>query len=427
MRKKLFKPLTLALATAMLFSVSCQDALETNYVPESDNAKTGTIKRSAEDAIEWALSFKNGQPGNQSRSNATANLADVKVITSATSRSNADTLIYAVNYADNAGYALISASCQTEPVLGYVESGTFDEEKAAENPAFSYFLDEAKNYVASPRSGGGIYDPKPIDKITYVNDSIPPRIEVKWNQHYPEGYFFDNKVSGCVQTATAQIMSYLEKPTSITLTYPGRDKNTQTIDWARLKQHKKSGYGISMDCYLSHDEHLVLARLCRQIGYLNGAASVYVKDDSGNIIGSETGVTAGNITKAFKVLLPNNIVTSLSFDGLKLYESLGGKRIAMIAGSEVKNNEITSAGHVWVCDGGRRIGYFNTFTLIDGTKEYFSGDIYLHYDWGKGGMDNGYFLSTIFNPSKGKEYDNPGDGYNEETYDLLRWHIILKK
>lgn len=46
--------------TAMLFSVSCQDALETDYVPPFDNAKTETIKRSAEDAIEWALAYKNG-------------------------------------------------------------------------------------------------------------------------------------------------------------------------------------------------------------------------------------------------------------------------------------------------------------------------------------------------------------------------------
>ena len=106
---------------------------------------------------------------------------------------------------------------------------------------------------------------------------------------------------------------------------------------------------------------------------------------------------------------------------------MGGKRIAMIAGSEVKNNEITSAGHVWVCDGGRRIGYFNTFTLIYGTKEYFSGDIYLHYDWGKGGMDNGYFLSTVFTPSKGKEYDTQVKGYTNTNYGGNPWYIVLKK
>lgn len=426
MRKKLFKPLSLALATAMLFSVSCQDALETNYVPESDNAKTGTIKRSAEDAIEWALSFKNGQPGNQSRSNATANLADVKVITSATSRSNADTLIYAVNYADNAGYALISASCQTEPVLGYVESGTFDEEKAAENPAFSYFLDEAKNYVASPRSGGGIYDPKPIDKIIYVNDSIPPRLEVKWNQYYPEGYFFDNDKSGCVQTATAQIMSYLEKPTSITLTYPDRDKTTQTIDWSRLKQHKKSSF-YCYDCPLSNDEHLVLARVCRQIGFLNNS---YYTDQNGNEIPGGPEVIRSNVFKAFEALLPNNIVIKSFYgiQGLTLYEYLiGVNRIAMLGGYYKEKDKETYAGHAWVCDGGRRVGYYDTFTLIGGEKEHFSGNVYLHYNWGWGGTDNGYFLHNVFTPSKGSEYDNQTEGYNTYSYYNLQWHIILRK
>ena len=72
---------------------------------------------------------------------------------------------------------------------------------------------------------------------------------------------------GCVQTATAQVMSYLEKPTSITLTYPNRDKNVETIDWSKLKQHKKSSFNC-WDCPLTNEEHLVLARLCRQIGFL---------------------------------------------------------------------------------------------------------------------------------------------------------------
>lgn len=425
MRKKLFKPLTLALATAMLFSVSCQDALETNYVPESDNAKTGTIKRSAEDAIEWALSFKNGQPGNQSRSNATANLADVKVITSATSRSNADTLIYAVNYADNAGYALISASCQTEPVLGYVESGTFDEEKAAENPSYSYFLSEAKRYAAAPQRMGDLYPPKPIDKITYVNDSIPPRLKVAWSEYYPEGYYFKDQKCGCVQTATAQVMSYLEQPKSITLTYPNKDKNVENINWNKLKQHKKSSF-YCYDCPLTNEEHLVLARLCRQIGYLNQSYKV----ENGIRVDGGAAVDRNNVFNSIESLLPNNIIRKYlaNIDGIELYEYLNAREhIAMLGGYYKDKNSDEYKGHAWVCDGGRRIGYYNTFTLIGGQKEYFSGEVFLHYNWGCGGMDNGYFLSTIFNPSKGKEYDNPGDGYNEETYDLLRWHIILKK
>ncbi len=125
MSKRISIPLTMAFAVALLFLTACQDAPENDAVATLDTAKTETIKRSAEDAIAWAIEFKNAQPGAKSRATATANLADVKVITSNASRANADTLIYAVNYSDNEGYALISASCHVEPVLGYVEEGSF--------------------------------------------------------------------------------------------------------------------------------------------------------------------------------------------------------------------------------------------------------------------------------------------------------------
>lgn len=90
---------------------------------------------------------------------------------------------------------------------------------------------------------------------------------------------------------------------------------------------------------------------------------------------------------------------------------------------------VGGGGHAWVCDGGRRDIWYNTFTLIDGTKEEISGTLYFHYNWGYGGQDNGYFLSTIFNPSKGKNYDDPanGNGLMEIDYGGLNMYIILKK
>ena len=419
MRKQLFKPLSLALATAMLFSVSCQDDLGSDYVPTSDKAKTETIKRSAEDAIEWALAYKYGNSESHSRYNATANLADVKVITSATSRSNADTLIYVVNYENNAGYALVSASCHVEPILGYVEEGSFDEERVAENKSYSYFLDAAKRYASKPKDS--LYIPtKPIVLGRHVCDSIRPRVEVAWNQYYPEGYFFENGVCGCVQTATAQVMSYLEKPTSISLTYPDRDKNNETIDWSRLKLHKKSSY-YCWDCPLSNEEHLVLARLCRQIGYLNHSYTGYSDelDKDGNPISIGTGVNGSNVFNAFETLLPNNIVSKgYSIEGLDLYDSLfRNNGVAMVGGP----------GHAWVCDGGRRDIWYDTFTLVDGTVEHISGYVYLHFKWGWGGQDNGYFLSDLINPAKGKEYDEPSTHHIDHDYGHLNMYIIVKK
>jgi len=419
MQKKLFNPLSVVLAIVLLLSASCQDAPINNSAPESGKVKSETIKRSAEDAIEWAIAYKNGESSTDSRSNVTANLADIKVITTAKSRSETDTLIYVVNYDNNEGYVLVSASCHTEPILGYVEKGSFDEEKVAENSSYSYFLKAAKRYASIPKDSL-IVPGTPIGKVRHVCDSILPRLEVAWNQYYPEGYFYDNSMCGCVQTATAQVMSYLEKPTSITLTYPNRDKNVETIDWSKLKQHKKSSFNC-WDCPLTNEEHLVLARLCRQIGFLNNSFTGYNGDvdENGNPISIGTGVDINNVFNAFETLVPNNIVEKgFSVDGRALYDSLfRNKGVAMVG----------APGHAWVCDGGKRDLWYNTFTLIGGSKEEVSGTLYLHYNWGWGGQDNGYFLSTILNPAKGAEYDEETINHNNYNFSHLNMYIILNK
>lgn len=421
------KPILILLSATLLLSTSCQNALEPEATTTPDKGQTEKLKRSAEDAIAWAIDFKNAQPGVKSRAAATAYLADVKIISSNASRANADTLIYAVNYANNEGYALISASCLVEPVLGYVEEGSFDEESIATNSSYSYFLSEAKEYVSTPKSGG-IYEPRPIDRIP-VNQIIFPRVQVSWDKHYPEGYFFDNKIAGCIQTATAQIMSYIEQPTSINLTYPGRDKDVESLNWSNLKLHTRSNSAdtICNSCSLTHEEHLVLSRLCRQIGYLNNSfPSRYICLEDGTQISTATSVAENNSTKAFEILLPNNIVgnTSVVFDGVNLYNSLYGlNRVAMVVGVG------DTGGHAWVCDGGQKIGNLASFTNIDGSIEQrFIGSYYLHYNWGWGGTDNGYFLSTVFDTSDAYSYDNQSSACNDWNFGSHSvWYVIIKK
>lgn len=172
---------------------------------------------------------------------------------------------------------------------------------------------------------------------------------------------------------------------------------------------------------------MVLARVCRQIGQLNNS---YYYDENGNRINRGHIVDRKDVFNAMETLIPNNIVRKhfAGIGGLDLYDLLrGGTQIAMLGGYYSTETPNAYEGHAWVCDGGRKTGYYDTLQLIGGETAHFAGYIYLHYNWGWGGMDNGYFLSTIFNPSKGYKYDNPGDGYSNVNYDQLRWFIILKK
>ena len=166
---------------------------------------------------------------------------------------------------------------------------------------------------------------------------------------------------------------------------------------------------------------LVLARLCRQIGFLNNSFPGYNGDvdENGNPISIGTGVDINNVFNAFETLVPNNIVEKgFSVDGRALYDSLfRNKGVAMVG----------APGHAWVCDGGKRDLWYNTFTLIGGSKEEVSGTLYLHYNWGWGGQDNGYFLSTILNPAKGAEYDEETINHNNYNFSHLNMYIILNK
>ncbi|MBO4977443.1 MAG: Spi family protease inhibitor [Muribaculaceae bacterium] len=113
-----------------------------------------SASRSVADAEAIALALAEGRQG-ESRFGEQVFVDGVVALTTPGSRSgSADTLIYAVNYADNKGFALIAAPVAAEPIIGFTEQGSFDEETAAGNPAFSFYLDAAKSYAASKVSSG---------------------------------------------------------------------------------------------------------------------------------------------------------------------------------------------------------------------------------------------------------------------------------
>ena len=75
----------------------------------------------------------------------------VKVITSPTARSKVeDTLIYVVDYADDKGFALISAISVSDPLLAIIEDGHYEpSQNSIQESGFDMFMDYAKTYVLS--------------------------------------------------------------------------------------------------------------------------------------------------------------------------------------------------------------------------------------------------------------------------------------
>lgn len=408
------KFLSLTILAVMVAACSSEEP-----VPVTDNSaqQQGSIKVTVEEAIKIANQAAEAFDAKSARgvSRRASSAAMVDVLGAKNGRSGGiDTLLYMVNYDNKQGYAIVSASRACETLLGIVDEGEFNALEAAENPSYSYYLANAQNYVASTLGatfGGGNITIKPsiFEETRYVHENYPVKVNVKWGQRYPEGYFCPNKISGCVQTAMAQIMSYLKLPTSISLTYPERDVDVQFLDWEDMTKHTQSVNTTAVSLINSHNSscaateasHMAIARLCRELGYRNNAA--YYEN--------ATGAFDYKALQTFRQLVTEKEISNFTYLGTDystLFDAIK-TGIGYISGST--NG---AGGHAWVIDGGLRTGKIVTYSGpgtigIDGKEHPYSVDYttyYYHFNWGWNGTDNGYFVMGVFDTSKGTE--SPG-------------------
>ena len=409
------KFLNLTILAMMVAACSSEEPM-----PVTDNSaqQQGSVKVTIEEAIKIANQAAEAFDAKSARgvSRRASSAAMVDVLGAKNGRSGGiDTLLYMVNYDNKQGYAIVSASRACETLLGIVDEGEFNALEAAENPSYSYYLANAQNYVASTLGGGISIGGDPItpgfiEETRFVHEDYPAKVTVKWGQRYPEGYFCPNKISGCAQTAMAQIMSYLKLPTSISLTYPERDVDVQVLDWEDMTKHTQSVNTTAVSLINSHNSscaateasHMAIARLCRELGYRNNATYGT----------SSTSAMRYNARRTFMQLVPErefSELITLGTDYSALFEAIKTS-VGYIRGNDVNG----AGGHGWVIDGGRRIG--KTVTVsgpgtigIDGKEHPYVRDYttyYYHFNWGWNGLDNGYFEMGVFDTSKGEE--SPG-------------------
>lgn len=381
-------------------------------VYEATSGPQGSCLLSVENAISVANQAAEAFDAKLSRTSSrrASSAAMVDVLGAKNGRSGGiDTLLYIVNYDNRQGFAIISATYEAETLLGIVDEGEFNALEAAENPAFCYYLENAQNYVASTLGsgisiGGDPITPGFIEETRLVHEDYPAKVTVKWGQNYPEGHFCPNGMSGCVQTAMAQMMSYLKLPTSINLTYPERDTNVQALDWEAMTGHKQSLIPIFVNqeqnhlasCEASFESHMAIARLCRELGYRNSA--VYNQNS--------TMATDTLALQTFRQLVPEKVISdfvNLGTDYTSLFDAIK-TGIGFICGSD----PITNTEHAWVIDGALRTGKVVTVSGPgtkgeDGIEHPYERDqttYYYHFNWGRNGSSNGYFVMGVFDPSK---------------------------
>lgn len=155
-----------------------------------------------------------------------------------------DTLLYLVNYADDAGFALLSADSRLRPIYAISDEGSMSFSDTTYNKGLALFARGVEAEITSLPNlpyipvdslilkPGFPVNPK-VDSIRSVKDRVRPMLSMyqrNWDQHAPfnEYCFTDDgeqALVGCTAIAVAQIMAYHKWPEQ----YGG-----YTFDWDEI-------------------------------------------------------------------------------------------------------------------------------------------------------------------------------------------------
>ncbi|MBQ7526488.1 MAG: C10 family peptidase [Bacteroidaceae bacterium] len=317
---------------------------------------------------------------------------------------------YVFNAGDDGGYVIVSGDDRVEPILGYVDRGTFDPENIPENMRswLQLYADQIKFIIDNDIQPG---DPRiqKRNKVQATKHSIPELMMSRWNQGNPYNltcpqYYKEDgtralPASGCAATAMAQVINFYKYPdktaaqipshsntytlsngTKKTVTARAVPKNTK-IDWENMRDTYSCGSDHEHDRPDTAVANLML--YCGQSlkmgwGGSSGADTSRSRDALVNYFGFDA--------RAFWAERPNYTIDEWAN---MLYDELEAGYPVLYRGHS------SGGGHAFVIDG-------------------FDGDNLFHVNWGWGGGSNGWFLISILNPgdTSGIGASSSSDGYS---------------
>lgn len=383
---KHFLSLSLALAmmsagSAVAGPVSRSQALETARDFYFSRLGTGGIAKAPLD-VDFTIAFD---------SNADLSNASVR---KAAAAEDAPTY-YVVNVGVDKGYVVVAGDDEVEAVLGYASDGHVGTE--AMPPSMLAWLDfydgEIKGLRRSADNGlAAVGCTDPADGYTYV---IRPMLgDIKWNQDDPYNGQCPTRdgqrtMVGCIATAIGQIMYYYRYPQQPEGTVSYRagklglnisvDFSEVTFDYDKMLPNYDVTPGTA-------EQQYEVAKLLYHAGV--AARMDYGVDESGaNVFDLAKGLTE-NFGFSTSLQFVNRNSKSLA----EWHSAIQGE---LSAGRPVFYTGSGDGGHAFVCDG------------YDGAGMY-------HFNWGWGGISDGYFRLTSLNPMQ------QGIGGNSIGYDYLQ-------
>ncbi|MBO4964807.1 MAG: C10 family peptidase [Muribaculaceae bacterium] len=324
---------------------------------------------------------------------ATRMVSKIEVKTSSKTRSltnGADTLLYLINYSDNAGFALVSADRRLPAIYAISDEGHFEFADTLQNPGLSFFMKTVDNSISySMDNWSDVIIPDSVnwnkgyyDQFKNVYDMYTPKLKPamsKISQNYPfNNYCFwkgKKKVAGCAPVGVATLMSFFQWPESY------------------------KGYEIPWDEIREVENNLAMAKVIYMLwGPEN--LNVYPQYENNVFIGM-----AAATSRLVPTLQNMGYIVQ---DGLKSFDSdevievlrrgidtpAAGTPVLARGTTKVNNKPV---GHVWVIDGAMwqhgRIGDGTVDPGIGWTPQFRPNMpmTLFHCVWGWGGAHNGFF------------------------------------
>jgi hypothetical protein len=292
------------------------------------------------------------------------------------------------------GFVIVSADDRTIPILGYSDEGIFDVSKMTLGlikwlDGYKYQISAivANNIQATTdisNSWADLLNPSPQSAPMQASTAVAPLTQTQWDQlpFYNEQCPFDkgrnrHAVTGCVATAMAQVMRYWSYP-AFGLGFHSYNDNTYGTQSASFGGTTYQWSAMPVANIKS--SNTAIASLMNHCG-ISVDMNYGVDESNANVISART-ISKNCAEYALKTyfgykasaigILRSDYTDAKWLSAIKA--ELDAKRPVIYAGLG------TGGGHCFVADG-------------------YDARNFIHFNWGWGGLYNGYFPINSLNPA----------------------------
>lgn len=345
-------------------------------------------------------------------------LGDSSILTrSVNSNKDSCTYLHVFNFNDDNGFAIMSGDKRFESLLALTERGHIQKNDTIDSPVLTDLLERARvNIIKLDKINEG-------DEITsiygpWVNTVYIPNglCQVKWGQSYP----FWNKCpqktdnsgelktcyTGCVATATAQLMSIYKYPDTYNNHLYNWDKlssckayydfDSESADQiSNLMKDLGESYNLDMN-YGTDGSSAQFSNIQRTLSNFGYSNSGILGDYNHNIVVNE--------------LLQNHPILISGYDT----ELIDKEKFL---GITVHTTYIYKGGHTWLMHG--LLERSRTITTYKNGIEFRSSiqtEYYPLCNFGWDGFEDGYYLSELFDASRGPSFNESTRSNTENNF-----------